>query len=67
MATRPWAHREGSGLRTAARLMVLADGTGETTLVAATLIANLVALTVAVAELREARSAPRRPRRPMSG
>jgi hypothetical protein len=47
--------REGSGLRTAARLMALAgSGTGETTLVAATLIASLVALAIAVAELREA-------------
>jgi hypothetical protein len=52
----PAATREGSGLRTAARLMALAGGgTGETTLVAAALIANLVALAIAVAELREAR------------
>ena len=51
----PAATREGSELRTAARLMALAGGgTGETTLVAATLIANLVALAIAVAELREA-------------
>jgi hypothetical protein len=49
----PPATREGSGLRTAARLMALA-GSGEITLVAATLIANLVALAIAVAELREA-------------
>jgi hypothetical protein len=51
----PRATREGNQLRTAARLMALTGtSAGETTLVAATLIANLVALAVAVAELREA-------------
>jgi hypothetical protein len=51
----PSATREGNQLRAAARLMALTGGiTGEAPLVTVTLIANLVALAVAVAELREA-------------
>jgi hypothetical protein len=46
---------EGSQLRAAARLMALAGRvSGDTTLVAAPLIANLVALEIAAAELRQA-------------
>ena len=49
------ASREGSQLRAAARLMALTGPvTGDATLVTVALIANLVALAVAVAELREA-------------
>ena len=51
----PRATRQGSQLRTAARLMAMTGNiTGDTTLVTAALIANLVALAIAVAELREA-------------
>jgi hypothetical protein len=51
----PAATREGNQLRAAARLMALAGRTtGDTTLVTMALIANLVALAIAVAELREA-------------
>jgi hypothetical protein len=51
----PAATREGNQLRATARLMALTGRTtGDTTLVTIALIANLVALTIAVAELREA-------------
>ena len=51
----PSPSREGRQLRAAARLMALAGPvTGEATLVTVVLIANIVALAVAVAELREA-------------
>ena len=51
----PRRSREGSHLRAAARLMALTGPvTGDATLVTAVLIANLVALAVAVTELREA-------------
>ncbi len=51
----PRATREGNQLRAAARLMTLAGQiTGDTTLVTVALVANLVALAAAVAELREA-------------
>ncbi len=51
----PRPSREGSQLRAAARLMALTGpATGDATLVTVVLIANLVALAVAVAELREA-------------
>ena len=51
----PRPSREGSQLRAAARLMALTGPvTGDATLVTVVLIANLVALAVAVAELREA-------------
>lgn len=61
----PGATREGNQLRTAARLMALTGRTtGDTTLVTMALIANLAALAIAVAELREASSLPRRQRQP---
>ena len=51
----PRRSREGSQLRSAARLMALTGRiTGDTTLVTVALIASLVALAIAVAELREA-------------
>jgi hypothetical protein len=51
----PRATREGNQLRAAARLMALAGQvTGETMLVTVALVANLVALAAAVAELRAA-------------
>ena len=51
----PRPSREGSQLRAAARLMALTGPvTGDAALVTVVLIANLVALAVAVAELREA-------------
>ncbi len=51
----PGPSREGNQLRAAARLMAMAGpSTGDTTLVTIVLAANLVALAVAVAELREA-------------
>src|ERR1019366_5816334 len=52
----PRLSREGNQLRAAARLMAMTGPTaGDTTLVTIALAANLVALAVAVAELREAR------------
>jgi hypothetical protein len=51
----PRRTRAGSDLRTAARLMALTGRiTGDTTLAAVALMANLVALAIAVAELRQA-------------
>jgi hypothetical protein len=51
----PRASREGDQLRTGARLMAMAGRiTGDTTLVTVALLANLVALALAVAELRHA-------------
>ena len=51
----PRPSREGSQLRTAARLMALTGPvTGDAALVTVVLVASLVALAVAVAELREA-------------
>jgi hypothetical protein len=51
----PRPTRQGNQLRTAARLMALTGHlAGDTTLVAVALMANLVALAIAVAELREA-------------
>jgi hypothetical protein len=51
----PRATHDGNQLRTAARLMAMVGQiTGDTTLVTVALIANLVALAVAVAELRVA-------------
>jgi hypothetical protein len=51
----PGATREGNQLRAAARLIALTGRTtGDTTLVTMALIANLIALAVAVAELRDA-------------
>jgi hypothetical protein len=51
----PGPSREGNQLRAAARLMAMAGTTaGDATLVTIALVANLVALAIAVAELREA-------------
>jgi hypothetical protein len=51
----PRATRPGNQLRTAARLMALTSGTtGDLTLASAALVASLVTLVIAVAELREA-------------